>query len=628
MSALQIEPPNNNSALPSRRKRRRKGVFLTPTGLVGLLLINIIFLTGIAFFFLKSPYLSNTPPSLPPSSTLTIENSPTAVTETSTQLPSSTPTSLQGNDSQVIVITATAEPEDGEFIQGLIISAHSDFGYTHLFAFQPETLPFTRLTNGNWDDVDPALSPDGSHVAFSSNRSGQWDLYMLNLKNGETTQITSDLSYDGAPTWSPDGYWLAFEKYIDNNLEIFIVPIDHSLEPIRLTVDGAADHSPAWYPAGSGRIIAFVSNRTGQNDIWLADLDQVDESRFTNLTKNPYQSQSDPAWSPDGSKLAWVAPIDNYKRIFVYEYKSPNAIPTNLLPGDNPVWSPDSQALLTIVHDIDIAHISAFDVTSQNIILPPEHLTGRVEGITWGVNAIPSSLPVSLQTIANIKPTAAWVNALTPESVEIYNRQYTIDLPDVEAPHPKLNAVAIEPFFALRDRATQELGWDVLASLENAFISINEPLPPGLSQSWLYTGRAIALNPTYINAGFMKVIREDLGPYTYWRVFLRTAEQDGSQGRPMKAYPWDFYARFSGNTVDYENGGTQEKNIPAGYWIDFTSLAFEYGWERMPALSNWSSFYPAARFNEFVITSGLDWQSAMLQLYPIEIFITPTPILP
>ena len=49
-----------------------------------------------------------------------------------------------------------------------------------------------------------------------------------------------------------------------------------------------------------------------------------------------------------------------------------------------------------------------------------------------------------------------------------------------------------------------------------------------------------------------------------------------------------------------------------GYWVDVTSLAIQYGWERVPALPNWRTFYRGARFTEFALTDGLDWYSAML----------------
>ncbi|HEX7973529.1 MAG TPA: hypothetical protein VF498_03900, partial [Anaerolineales bacterium] len=94
---------------------------------------------------------------------------------------------------------------------------------------------------------------------------------------------------------------------------------------------------------------------------------------------------------------------------------------------------------------------------------------------------------------------------------------------------------------------------------------------------------------------------------------------------PRTARPWDLDARYSGDPRYYEQGG-QLAPVPAGYWIDFTELAGRYGWERLPALVSWISYYPAARFNQFVLSGGLDWWSAMRQLYPPEALKTGTSV--
>src|SRR4030065_786313 len=53
-------------------------------------------------------------------------------------------------------------------------------------------------------------------------------------------------------------------------------------------------------------------------------------------------------------------------------------------------------------------------------------------------------------------------------------------------------------------------------------------------------------------------------------------------------------------------------------------LAADNGFERLPALTSWRTFYPGARFSEFAMTSGLDWETAMLELYPESAIVTPT----
>jgi TolB protein len=291
--------------------------------------------------------------------------------------------------------------------------------------------------------------------------------------------------------------------------------------------------------------------------------------------------------------------------------------------GNQAVWGPDGEAILASLRSPDQYFLTAYLVNANTYLLPPRALSGRLEGITWGPNQLSTTLPDDIRQAAAANPAAPWTVGLTPGPGAAYGRQYTLELPGVKAPTPALSALAVEPFLALRLRAQEETSWDVLSDLENAFVPLTAPLPAGRGNDWLYTGRAFALNRVLLNLDWMKVTREDFAGRTYWRVYLRPRNQDGSQGRPMTTFPWDFNARFSGNTTYYEEGGTFETTIPIGYWVDFTALALDYGWERQPALSNWRSFFQGARFNIFAITSGLDWEDAMLQLYPPEIFMEP-----
>jgi TolB protein len=201
-------------------------------------------------------------------------------------------------------------------------------------------------------------------------------------------------------------------------------------------------------------------------------------------------------------------------------------------------------------------------------------------------------------------------------------------LEDVEAPFPMLHDQVDEAFQALRLRIAQESGWDLLAALENAFVPLTSPLDPGMGEDWLYTGRAFAFTSSPINAGWLVVVREDFGPQTYWRIFMRARYQDGSAGIPLHERPWDLASRFKGDPLVYEQGGKLLDTVPQGFWIDLTQHALVYAFERQPALSTWRAAYPAARFNEFALTGGLEWREAMLELYPPEVLLTPSPVVP
>jgi len=135
--------------------------------------------------------------------------------------------------------------------------------------------------------------------------------------------------------------------------------------------------------------------------------------------------------------------------------------------------------------------------------------------------------------------------------------------------------------------------------------------------NWLYTGRAIAINLEPMDAGYLQVSREEIDGLTYWRVWLKCKDQSGICGEPIQESVWDFNARFNENPTGFQNGG-QSAPAPAGYWIDFTSYALKYGWERFPADASWRSYFPATNVQLFALKDGFTWQQAMLQSYSLE----------
>jgi TolB protein len=512
--------------------------------------------------------------------------------------------------------------------QGLIVLSMDEGLDTHLFAYQPmadadtPALGLTRLTSGSWQDITPALSPDGKHLAFASNRSGFWNIYQLDLGSGEVIQVSNSQEYTASPSWSPDSLWVAYGSHFEDSLEIVIQPVDGSQDPIQLTNHIAADSQPAWAP--NGRQIAFLSTRGGRSQVWLANLDESGEQRFITLRPHYETHASHPVWSPDGRYLAWGAVTkDGLHNIYVWDSQDPDALPREIGSGDMPAWSPDGEALLVVLNTPLQTYLTAYPFDDAGfVILPPIKLPGAVSGLAWvDIDLSSDLLEEDLPT-----PTPFWDLVLQTNTAGIEGRYDLVDLEDVGAPYPRMHDRVDESFQALRRQLALRVGWDLLADLENAFIPLSSALSPGLLGDWLYTGRAFAVNTLPINAGWMAVVREDFGPETYWRVYLRARFQDGTQGQPLYHLPWDFNARYNGQPGPYDQGGALAGTVPAGYWVDMTRVAATYGWQRLPALSTWRAAYPSARFNEFVKTDGLDWVSAMLEIYPSEVLLTLTPV--
>ena len=503
----------------------------------------------------------------------------------------------------------------------VILSIEED-GYSHLFAYIPNEKPLTRLTNGDWDDITPALSPDGTKLAFASNRFGHWDLFLMDLASGELTQLTDTPEYDGAPTWSPDGSFLAYESYRDENLEIIIGPADDPAKnAIRLTTSPATDHSPAWAPGG--RQIAFVSN----GEIILADLDRTNDARFQNLSNTPLAIEAHPVWSPDGNRLAWATQSQNMGRSGIYIWDAERQLPAQWIgDGNLPAWNASGDRIITTVQAPNTNFIIIYTPDGTNL-QPLTPFPYQVGSLVWANLVMKDPMPEIFEQAAQFTPAPLWAANGQPISEGAANRWSLVDLPNVQAPYPQLHDLANEAFNALRERIQWEAGWDALASLENAFVPLTSDLDPGFGEDWLYTGRAFAINSLMTNAGWMVAVREDFGAQTYWRLYLRAQAQDGTLGIPLHDLPWDLRARHNLDPQVYEQGGTYSE-VPPGYWVDITSLAAQYGWERVPALPNWRTFFRGARFTEFTLTDGLDWYSAMLQLYPPDVLVTPTRLLP
>jgi TolB protein len=546
---------------------------------------------------------------------------------TSTVGPTSTPTipppTIVIQTQTPYIITATREMvETTSKAQGVFFLSFEEDGYFHLFAYSPQSIPLTRLTADSWDDITPAPSPDGNLLAFSSRRNGYWDLYLLDLGSGELHRLTDTLEYDAAPTWSPDGAWIAYESYTNDGLNIFLQSvIDPKQAPFQLTKNASANTSPAWSPLG--REIAFVSNRSGEPEIWIADLDHA--GSFTNISNNPQAVESHPAWSPDGSKLAWASTNSDtgLASLYVWDSLNPDAQLHWVGSGDWPVWL-DNNNIASRLSSPNQNFLTGYS-TSGSITIPPVLLPGVLDGLSVGTATI--QLPGPFQAAAQLTQPALFNPGTISQSNLTISRLSFVPLSNVTAAFPKLIEAAADSFERLRTLISVKTGWDALGNLEDAFIPLTTPPDPGLGEDWLYTGRAFTLNPVLVQADWMVVVREDFGQQVYWRIYLRTAAQDGSQGMPLTQIPWNFSARTTSSSA-YENGGQIMNSIPAGYWLDLTAVSAQYGWQRLPALTNWRSYYAGARFNELVYPQNLDWRTAMLQLYPPEVLVTPTIVIP
>lgn len=489
-----------------------------------------------------------------------------------------------------------------------------------------------RLTSHPAEDRDPAWSPNGRDIAFTSHRDGDWEIYVYNLPDSRLLRVTDRPGLDAHPQWSPDGQWLVYESYRHENLDIYIVRADGREGPYRLTENPTLDYAPVWSPGG--RHVAFVSWRGGNPDIFLLSLDQVSDATAVNLTGSPAAQEDAPAFSPDGRFLAFTDASDGFPFMYALPLDETYAVigPVTSLgqQGTQPAWSPDSQSLVYVVEKGERTFLLAGSPNAWGVAPQAFASNGRLSSPSWSAVTLPLELiddwsgadvagnetPLFVEALAPLPTPETAVSALTPTPIPVPAVQL-FQVP-VNAPSPYLSDRVDQSFLALRQRVLTTAGWDALGQLDNMFAALDsQPLPGQPVQSWNKAGRAFDL-PYREALAFdprLEVVREDIGTETYWRIYLRATAQDGSQGEPLRQVPWDFRARYGDEPTYYDAGGKLKEAIPAGYYIDFTALAADYGWIRVPASGNWRTFFPGIRFWHFENQGGLTWEEAMAEIY-------------
>src|SRR6266480_4721887 len=203
--------------------------------------------------------------------------------------------------------------------------------------------PLVRLTNTTAANGQPSWSPDGAKVAFTSDRDGNREIYVMNADGSGQTRLTNNSATDDVPAWSPDGTKIAFASDRDGNSEIYVMNADGTNQ-IRLTNNAATDYWPAWSPDGAK--LAFESDRDGNLEIYVMNADGTNATR---LTSNSTEDSS-PAWSPGGTRIAFSCDPDGTASLEICVI---NADGTNLVrltnnpaPDGSPAWSRDGTKIL------------------------------------------------------------------------------------------------------------------------------------------------------------------------------------------------------------------------------------------------------------------------------------------
>jgi Tol biopolymer transport system component len=202
----------------------------------------------------------------------------------------------------------------------------------------------TQLTFGVQLVETAEISPDGRWLLYDSDLGGNGDVYRMALPNGTPERLTTDSSDDFFPSLSPDGREVSFHSWRGGSRDIYVLPLDGG--PIqRVSSSPRQEAIASWSPDGTQ--LTFC-DFTGRGGIWTVN-------RVNGTWQDPVLRLDRgfwPRWSPDGKSLSflsslvrgsiWVMPADSGAPRLVTDSTGPNG-----MVSDQPLWSPDGQAILT-----------------------------------------------------------------------------------------------------------------------------------------------------------------------------------------------------------------------------------------------------------------------------------------
>jgi Tol biopolymer transport system component len=199
----------------------------------------------------------------------------------------------------------------------------------------PAGIPKQVTTSPEWE-MDPALSPDGTLIAYSSAASGNPDIWMIDFQGGSALRLTDSPAADQHPKWFPDGSQIAFVSSRQGTPGIWSVP--RLGGAARLLVDNAED--PAISP--DGRRIAFV--RTGSSGyfrLYVGPLSEPGEAKVVTGDADGLWDHRGPAWSPDGQFICYAGARDLW--IVDTNGGKPRRLTTDDEVDFDPAWSSDGR---------------------------------------------------------------------------------------------------------------------------------------------------------------------------------------------------------------------------------------------------------------------------------------------
>jgi Tol biopolymer transport system component len=255
----------------------------------------------------------------------------------------------------------------GSFYNGHDVETYYDYvdGDSAIFVMDTDGGNQKQLTHNDCRDSAPTWSPDGQFIAFESDRTGNHEIFAMDADGSNQTQLTDGSGWH--PAWSPNGLRIAFHSKRTGKFELFVMNADGNNET-QLTARGG--EAPTWSPDGC----SIVYSRSGSwpNEIFKMDADGSNQTQLTNFWESllRYNISGDlHTWSPDGCRIAIV--VRNPERADeIVLMKADGSEQTKLIVeggASKPAWSSNSRRIAFSSHCDEDAEIFVVDANGMNL---------------------------------------------------------------------------------------------------------------------------------------------------------------------------------------------------------------------------------------------------------------------
>jgi hypothetical protein len=366
-------PPAGPSAVQPRQMSGWRWLLFLGAGLAGIALIGIvalIFLGGEEAGPTAEPAQSTAAFDAPTAGPTWTPLAPVLAAATDASAPTETvEPQIQPTTQPLPTVTITVEQPTDSAVADQIAFVSDRSGRPQIYLLTLDSAEVVQLTDLAAGACQPAWNPDGGRLAFTSPCSANREeyngssIYLLQVGAREAVSEPAPListltvgDYD--PAWSPNGSEIAFTSLRTGRPQIFVAAADGTGER-NLNNDLAYNWSPSWSPDGSQ--IAFLSGRGGQEEIWLVPAAGGEEERFT---RGDGKNVARPAWSPDGSAIVFEKVVGNIPRLIaapladggLREAQICQEGPLSLQPMGEPAWSADGSWLVFATWPDGVSH--------------------------------------------------------------------------------------------------------------------------------------------------------------------------------------------------------------------------------------------------------------------------------